>query len=284
MSQDYNKKYLKYKNKYLLLKELETKQNMKGGMMEPTDQMDTSDDHNMSNLDTLPIEVVERILPSLSIKNITKLAQTNKRYQQICDNYIRRYIRDKKYINNIEDIFVLLNHPLYGRLVKPDFYKLSNITKMELLNSRLRNIIQVFNNAVRQNGGPSSPNVIFRNGGRVYRIDIIYDIMPGNQNILSMISAFSRSAVSESAERNAPGFFGYTTVNGYSISTNSNKNIYNSFIQTLPNTTLRLLDGEHGDVNVRVVELVYDPGTFGTNLAYPNQEPRETNVLYSLFN
>jgi hypothetical protein len=85
MEENYNKKYLKYKEKYLALKKELSHKNMKGGMFPNGASGDSGALGSFNNLDKLPFDVIyESVLPSLPIKDVVNLGMTNRRLYEIC--------------------------------------------------------------------------------------------------------------------------------------------------------------------------------------------------------
>jgi hypothetical protein len=290
MSEDYDKKYLKYKEKYLALKkELASLKNMKGGVYPPAlASGDAGDDDlalrpgagsdvNLEYLNQLPDFVVEETLQFLSLKDIISIGATIKRFNAICNNYIGRYIRNNKYRNNPEDVLLLFNHPVYGAQIRTYFSNLDLPTKMRvsgLLQRRVQEFQRIFMTAVRQNGGTSSPRDLFENGGRLYKIEFIYDLQPGHTIVETLISANFHTSMA-GPRYDTRGFFmvKYDN-NGSVIDTYPSRDIYSMFVGSLGSRLAQKFERGESNLNVRVVECTYDPHTFGTE-----HPPRQTRYL-----
>jgi hypothetical protein len=293
MSEDYNKKYLKYKEKYLALKKELSQKNMKGGMFPQSALFRSSSSasgasgaFDINNLDKLPYDVIyTSILPSLPIKDVINLGMTNRRFYGICNDYIQRYISAQQFMNKPEDILFLLTHPLYGPQIRPvvisNFSTLDQQTQrgiIEFLRNKAHDLSEVFETAVFRNGGPSSPRQLFQNGGRLYKIEIMGDLEPGYTQVETLISAkFHKSP--GGIHDNTPGYFGLIYINGNInslIAYRGDRDI--PLFGELSRKLISRIQQNYSNINIRVVECVYDPHTFGTD-----QEPRETNVLATLF-
>jgi hypothetical protein len=153
MSEQINKKYLKYKNKYLLLNK-----HMIGGVDPPS-----------IAIADLPYDVYSTMFKFFDLRGLNKLKEVNKEYSKLVDDYMGTYfIRDKTYLNNLNDVFILCKIPRYHHAIIQKNNETNEV--IETIRDKIRIAIDKMEYMNKINGGPFSLVEIFENQKPMYKI------------------------------------------------------------------------------------------------------------------
>jgi hypothetical protein len=158
-----HKKYLKYKTKYLALNK-----HMIGGVLPGILAADASAASSTSIAD-LPNEIYLTMFKSLDLKGLMQLRLVNKQYKELVDEYMEKdFIKNKTYLNNLNDIFILCKIPKYRDIIIKN-NSITNDVNIQI-RQKIRHAINKFEELNRNVGGPFSVVEVFEDQKPLYKI------------------------------------------------------------------------------------------------------------------